>query len=161
MFDCGEQSLNKWLYGQARQSMESRDAMTTLLLDDDANPGGDAVIVGYYCLSPGELDASDVPDYLIKGARSVVPVIRMGRLAVDLGYRMRQRGLGSHLLRHAVRSAVECNIAGRLLVVEALHERALGFYLKFGFIQTSLPLQAVFDLRIASELIGKPADLSA
>lgn len=147
-FDCGEQSLNDWLVRQAGQSMKRGDAVTTLLLDDDANPGGDAVIAGYYCLSAGEVGRGDVPAHLAKGAPTQIPVVRMGRLAVDRRYRERGERLGAELLRHAMRAAAESDVGGRLLAVDALHDQALEFYLHMGFLRSPIhPLQAVFDLR--------------
>src|SRR3546814_19884366 len=58
-FDCGVPTLNRWLASQARQSMETRDAVTSLLLDDDA--GEEARSAGYYFLSSGEVARDDTP----------------------------------------------------------------------------------------------------
>ncbi len=62
-----------------------------------------------------------------------VPVMVLGRLAVDRGAQGQQ--LGAALLQDAVKRAVAVsnNAAVRALLVHALHERARLFYEHYGF----------------------------
>jgi len=141
-FDCGEAMLDRWLATQARQSMETRDAATYLLLDD-----GDGRIAGYYCLSAGEISRETAPPGVATRAPSPIPVIRMGRFAVDRRYQ--KQGWGADLLREALGSAVEATrlIGGRALLVDAINESAKNFYLRFNFEQSPVhPMQLLYDL---------------
>lgn len=63
-----------------------------------------------------------------------IPVILIGRLAVDL--RFAGQGLGSSLLQDAVLKSVEAArlVGARALLVHALNEPAEAFYRKFGFV---------------------------
>lgn len=143
-FSCGEPSLDRWLATQARQSMESRDAVTYLLLDDDQ---GDR-IAGYYCLSAGSVRKEHTPASVARGAPEPVPVVRMGRFAIDAVYQ--GLGWGAELLREALLSAVSGAelIGARALLVDAIDDDAVAFYRRFGFIESPThPLQLFKSLR--------------
>src|SRR3546814_3315361 len=81
-FDCGVPTLNRWLASQARQSMATRDAVTSLLLDDDA--GEAARIAGYYCLSSGEVARDATPCQMGRRASNHIPAVRIARNSTRL-----------------------------------------------------------------------------
>lgn len=137
-FSCGEPSLDRWLATQARQSMESRDAVTYLLLDDDE---GDR-IAGYYCLSAGSVRREQAPASVARRAPEPVPVVRMGRFAIAADYQ--GHGWGAELLREALLSAVSGAdlIGARALLVDAIDDDARAFSRRFGFVESPInPLQ--------------------
>lgn len=143
-FFCGEPSLDRWLAMQARQSMESHDAVTYLLLDDDR----DDRIAGYYCLSAGSVLKDHAPPSVGRRAPEPIPVVRMGRFAIDSDYQ--GLGWGAELLREALLSAASGAelIGGRALLVDAIGGEAVAFYRRFGFIESPIhPLQLVKSLR--------------
>jgi GNAT superfamily N-acetyltransferase len=145
-FSSGEPSMDRWLASQARQSMESRDAVTYLLLDDDAD--GEP-IAGYFCLSAGEVRREDAPVALARRAPEPIPVVRMGRFAVDLTYQ--GHGWGAELLREALLSAAAGgrHLGARALLVDAISARAVVFYERFGFVVSPIhPMQLLYDLRV-------------
>jgi GNAT superfamily N-acetyltransferase len=151
-FDCGEPSLNRWLASQARQSMESRDAVTYLLIDDAPDKER---IVGYYCLSSGSVTKVNIPEVMAKRAPDPIPVIRMGRFAIDRS--VQGQGWGADLLREALLSAVAgaTVVAARAMLVDAISEAALVFYLRHGFKVSPIhPMQAFFDLRTVAASAG-------
>lgn len=143
-FDCGNDGLNNWLATQARQSMDSRDAVTYLLTDEDS---GDA-IVGYFCLSAGDVAKETLALSLSSGAPNPAPVVRMGRFAVDRRYQ--GKGWAADLLREALlRSAAASElIGGRAMLVDAIDDNAKMFYRRFGFEQSPIhERQVLIDLR--------------
>ncbi len=154
-FDCGEPSLNRWLATQAGQSMESRDAVTYLLLD---GPSGSEVIAGYFCLTAGSIAREGAPDSLARRAPDPIPAVRMGRFAID---RSRQgQGWGAELVREALLSAVSGGklIGARVMLVDAISDEARGFYVRFGFTPSPIhPLQVLYDLRIVEASMGTSA----
>lgn len=148
-FDCGEDALNRWLATQARQSMASRDAVTYLLMDGD-------IIAGYYCLSAGQVTREAAPATLSRAAPDAIPVVRMGRFAIDRRYQ--SQGWGADLLREALLSAHSAAqlIGARALLVDALHEEAARFYRRFGFVPSPIhPSQ----LMIGIDVVGFSAGL--
>ena len=127
-FDCGEPSLDDWLRSRAlknEQTGASR-AFVSLSADDDA-------VAGYYCLSASSLLLEDAPGGVRRNMPDPIPVILIGRLAVDL--RFAGRGLGASLLQHAVLKGIEASriIGARAFIVDALDDDAEAFYAKFGF----------------------------
>lgn len=149
-FDCGEPSLDRWLATQARQSMESRDAVTYLLIDGE--PGSRASIAGYYALSAGQVRQAELPGPMAKRAPEPVPAIRMGRFAIDRSYQ--GQGWGAELLRASLLSAVSAGqgIGARVMLVDAISKDALAFYLRFGFRPSPVhPMQVLYDLRVVAE----------
>ncbi len=151
-FDCGEPSLDRWLATQARQSMESRDAVTYLLLDHASDTER---IAGYFCLSSGEATKDSVPDTTAKRAPDRIPAVRMGRFAIDRSYQ--RQGWGADLLREALLKAVTGGtlIAARVMLVDAISEDAFAFYVRFGFRASPIhPMQVLYDLRTVAASAG-------
>lgn len=151
-FSCGEPSLDRWLATQARQSMESRDAVTYLLVDS----GHDGRIAGYYCLSTGSVRKHQAPPPMARRAPEPIPVVRMGRFAIDSDYQ--GLGWGAELLREALLSALSGAevIGGRALLVDAINDRAAAFYRRFGFVESPIhPLQlfkSISDIQASARL---------
>ena len=124
-FDCGEQSLNDYLQHYARQNDQRGLGRTYVLVLP-----GQKEVLGYYTISSGYVTFDTVPEKL---PRYPIPVVHLGRLAVDL--RMQGRGAGKMLLVDALRRSVRVSEYLGIYAVEvrALHERARSFYLKYGF----------------------------
>lgn len=129
-FACGEPTLDAYLRQQAAQ--HHRDGIsTTHVLVDDANP---ARILGYYSLSAAQLLLTDLQEADRKRLPNYpVPAIRMGRLAVSASEQ--GKGHGDYLLAHAVTrsSRLREQFGVRVLLVDALHEKAALFYRAYGF----------------------------
>jgi GNAT superfamily N-acetyltransferase len=73
-----------------------------------------------------------------------VPVIVLGRLAVDSGYQ--GAGLGGALLRNAIRRTlrVSTEIAVKAMLVHAISPDAHRFYLSFGFVESEADKMTLF-----------------
>lgn len=151
-FECGEESLDRWLATQASQSMTSRDAVTYLLMDD-------AVIAGYYCLSAGQVRRGDATTKIAKHAPDPIPAVRMGRFAIGSSYQGQK--WGAELLREALLSAVAAValVGARVLLVDAISEGAKAFYARYGFQVSPIhPMQLLYDLRSVQMSAGLPAN---
>lgn len=140
-FTCGESSLDAYLRQQAVQ--HHRDGIsTTHVLVDDAHPSR---ILGYYSLAAAQLLLTDLQEADRKRLpKYPVPAIRMGRLAVALSEQ--GNGYGDYLLAHAVARclALRGQLGVRVLLVDALHERAAGFYRAYGFRQSTVNAHALY-----------------
>ena len=127
-FDSGEPALDDWLRRRALPN-EARGASRTYVVCE--HPGNR--VVGYYCLAAGAATHALAPGSVRRNMPDPVPIIVIGRLAVD---RTRQaEGLGRALLRDAIlRTLQAAQIAGiRAILVHALTEGARQFYLRCGF----------------------------
>ena len=133
-FACGEPVLDNYLRQQAAQ--HHRDGISTTHVLVEAAASGR--ILGYYTLSAAQLllmelqerDRKRLPGY-------PVPAIRMGRLAVTAAEQ--GKGLGDYLLGHAVARCLSLRgqLGVRVLLVDALHEKAAKYYRAYGFRETS------------------------
>ena len=128
VFDCGEPPLNNYLQRLALQNDERSIGRTFVAVE-----AGETCIQGYYTLATGKVAFENMPDPKKLPPRMPVPVVLLGRLAVDNG--SKGSGLGALLLMHALwRSQKIATHAGVYAVeVDALHDQAAKFYLKYGF----------------------------
>ena len=129
-FDCGQPTLNDWLQRLAGQ-YERRDLARVYV----AVKEGQHQVLGYYALSSHHVVYDALPEEQTKGLPPIdVPVILLGRLAVDKT--VQRRRLGEHLLIDALRRAdhIAEKIGIRAVEVHALDDGARAFYLKYGFV---------------------------
>ena len=130
-FNCGEQSLNQYLRQHANQDIKRRINKVFVA----SPPETPQQVIGYYGLCACSLDADDLPEEQRRGLpRYPVPVALLGRLAVAEFHQ--GKGVGSILLTDALERIVEVNqvMAVHAVVVDALNDRAAGFYQQFGFV---------------------------
>ena len=125
-FSSGVASLDEWLKTRALSNQETGASRTYAARDG-------SLVAGYYALAAGGVAASEAPGKIRRNMPDPIPVIILGRLAVDATWQ--GKGLGADLLRDAVmRSMQAAEIAGiRAMLVHALDERAAKFYERHGF----------------------------
>ena len=130
-FDCGDSALNQFLQRLAGQQQRKGLGKTYAALADDG-----VSVVGFVTVSAGQVAATQLPPNL-KLPRYPVPILRIGRLAVDT--RHQGQGVGQDLLAFALRLALEFSqrIGLYAVVVDAKHEKAGAFYRRLGFMPTS------------------------
>ena len=127
-FACGEPSLDEGLKRRALNNQQS-GASRTFVVVDEANQ-----VLGYYALAAGAVAHQLATGAVRRNMPDPVPVLVLGRLAVDsraLGIQ-----LGAGMLQDAVSRAmtVSQNTGVRALLVQALNEQARGFYQHYGFV---------------------------
>ena len=130
-FDCGTASLNDWLKRQALKNEISGASRTFATCKD-------LQVVGFYALAVGSVNRKESPGKIKRKMPEPIPVMVLGRLAVDT--QCQKSGIGRGLLKDAViRTIKAANHAGiRALVVHALSEEAKKFYLRHGFLESPL-----------------------
>lgn len=136
LFDCGNELLNNWLRQQARKS-EGVSARTYVVKDA-------ARVVAYSCLAAGGVARDNIPRKMRQGLPDPVPVMILGRLAVDVAYQ--GQGIGSGLLKDALQRTLQVSRqAGlRAMLVHAIDEKARLFYAAHGFIEFPLGTRILF-----------------
>jgi len=146
-FSCGEASLDEWLRRRARNS-EGKSARTFVVCDGLS-------VVGYYCLATGAVDRIAAPKALQRNMPDPLPVLVLGRLAVDSRYQ--GHGIGSALMRDAILRAfgVSRNAGIRALMVNALSDAAKRFYLTNGFIESPIdPMILMLPIALIEQTVA-------
>ena len=92
-FACGEPSLDEWLKKRALKNQASGASRCFVIAEGRA-------VVGYYCLSAGAISHEAAPKAMRRNIPDPVPVVLLGRLAVNRGHH--NQGLGQALMRDAM-----------------------------------------------------------
>ena len=148
-FECGEPELDDWLRHRAIQNEESGASRTYVVCAGQQ-------VVGYYALAAGAVAHAHAPGRVRRNMPNPVPVMVIGRLAIDL--RFQGRGIGSALLRDAVlRTAQAAEIAGiRAILVHAISEDVKRFYERSGFIPSSVdPMTLMITVTEAANALAE------
>lgn len=127
-FSSSEPSLNEWLRKKALKNHNAGISRVYVICTEDSNR-----VMGYYCLSTGSVQRNTAPGTYRRNAPESLPVIVLGRLAIDQAYS--GQGLGVALLKDAIfrTKNIAQQVGVRALIVHALNEDVQNFYIKFAF----------------------------
>ena len=151
-FLSGEPALDEWLRRRALQNEESGASRTYVVCLGNR-------VVGYYALAVGAVAHVDAPGRVRRNMPDPVPVMVIGRLALDQS--VQGQGVGPALLRDAIlRTLQAAEIAGiRAILVHAISDRAKRFYQKSGFISSPLePLTLMITVAEARKAVVEKSD---
>lgn len=129
-FACEEESLNDYIRKFALQNQQAGLAQTWVLSPEDDS----SEIAGFYSLSAAQVSFEQAPaDVTRRQPRYPIPAVRISQLARDKKYK--GTGVGSRLVALALKeiAATAAGIGVRLVLVDAVNERAVAFYESFGF----------------------------
>ncbi|WCG82419.1 GNAT family N-acetyltransferase [Pectobacterium sp. A5351] len=127
-FRSSEPSLDDWLKRKALKNQTIGASRTFIVCESGANQ-----VIGFYALATGSVQRQSVSGALRRNMPDPLPVLVLGRLAVDERYQ--RRGIGAGLLKDAIlrsRQVAE-QVGTKALLVHALSEEAKDFYLHWGF----------------------------
>ncbi len=147
-FDSGSPQLDAWLRERAVRNQGTGASRTYVACEG-------ARVVAFYSLANGAVAHREAPGKLKRNMPDPIPVMVLGRLAVDREFQ--GRGLGKALLRDAIlRTLQAAEIAGvRAILVHAKDENARRFYERFGFLGSPAnPRTLVLPLRDAAAQLG-------
>lgn len=147
-FDSGQERTDLWLREHSLRAQHQGSARTRVLVE-----AGSTRVLGFYAITPHDTHRADLPGAAAGGLR-VVPGYLIAQLALDRS--VQGRGLGGELLLDALDTicAAARTVGGRLVVVDAVDEGAIGFYERYGFTRVggSLRLYAKIS-RVAASLM--------
>jgi len=127
-FDCGQSDLNDFIKLYALQQQKRGQNKNYVACQQDEQ------IIGFYSLNVGAVSFEEIPSEIQKRlARYPVPVVYIGRFAVDKQYQ--NQGLGKYLLSHALNRVCDIAAIGGvvLVIVDAKNEQAAQFYQSVDF----------------------------
>lgn len=135
-FDCGKPPLNDWLRYRALRS-EGRSARAYVVAHGK-------LAIGYYCISAGAVIAKDAPGALRRNMPNPIPVMIIGRLAVDKTCQGQR--IGSGMLKDALQRilGVSTTVGARAVMVHAIDNDAIAFYASYGFKPFPLDSRTMF-----------------
>jgi GNAT superfamily N-acetyltransferase len=146
--DSGEPALDDWLRRRALNNEASGASRTYVVCVGRR-------VVGYYSLSAGAIAHTPAPGRVKRNMPDPIPVLVLGRLAVDRS--VHGKGVGTGILRDAVLRILQAaEIAGvRAILVHAISEAAKRFYEKYGFIAAPVdPMTVMITTAEATRIIG-------
>jgi GNAT superfamily N-acetyltransferase len=152
-FSCGVPDLDNYLKTQASQDMRRKANAVFVMAAPDRPPR----IVGFFTMCAYSLSQGVIPEV----ARRHIPryplvsATLIGRLAVDANYQ--GRGVGAILLYGALRKAYENTsiVGSSMIVVDAIDERAAGFYEAHGFTRLTDSMRLILPMQTVNEVIGE------
>jgi GNAT superfamily N-acetyltransferase len=150
-FDCGVDSLNKWLCNDALRTQRADIARTYVWTVRPEGPD----VLAYFSFAPTRVAREELPSGQAGGQPGYIPAYLLARLALDRS--LFGQGLGSELLADAIgRPAGAAQVSGgRLIVVDAIDENAAAFYAKHDFQPVEVtPLQLVLKISTARKAMG-------
>ena len=152
-FRCGIDELDYYIGKVARQHAEKGISRTHVLVCDENK----TVIVGFYTLAPCEVEGSILDDPRARRLpEHPIPACKLGRLAVATEFQ--EQGLGELLLMDAMSSFLDAaeKIGMIGLFVDAISEKAAGFYEHYGFVRCSDdPLQLFIPIQDIKAALGR------
>ncbi len=124
-FRCGKKPMDRWLRRHALGN-EGRGSRTFVICEGNK-------VVGYYALATGGEEPANVSPDLAENMPKQIPLLVLGRLAIDERYQ--KQGLGKALLKDALARylGISREVGTRALLVHAIDEDAAGYYRQFGF----------------------------
>lgn len=125
-FNSGEEILDLWLKNRAIKNQKANASRTYVACDSER-------VIAYYVLASSSVNASFALGSFKPNLPNPIPVVVLGRLAIDQAYQ--NRGIGRSLVRDAgfrvIQAAETIGIRG--LLVQAISTKAKEFYEKLGF----------------------------
>jgi GNAT superfamily N-acetyltransferase len=146
-FSCGSEQLDRYFQGQVTQDIRRRITACFVAVSNEQR------IAGYYTLASTSVPLTGLPAKLAKKLPRypLVPVVRMGRLAVAQNFQ--GHGLGGAMLADALHRACVSDIAAYAMLVDAKDETAAAFYQHHGFISLAdTPLTLFLPLATAASI---------
>jgi GNAT superfamily N-acetyltransferase len=147
-FESGEAVLDDWLKRRAGRNEAGGASRTYVVCDGNR-------VAGYYSLAAGAVSHAISPGRLRRNMPDPVPVMILGRLAVDRSFQ--GQGVGAGLLRDAIlRTAQAAEIAGiRGVLVHTISDSARRFYETHGFVPSPIdPMTLMITVAEAVAIIS-------
>ncbi|MDZ4658201.1 MAG: GNAT family N-acetyltransferase [Bythopirellula sp.] len=149
-FISGVATLDDWLRRRALRNESSGASRTYVVCEEPKR------VIGYYALAAGAVAHTTASTAAKRNMPDPVPVMVLGRLAVDQSYQ--GKGIGRGLLRDAIlRTLQAASIAGiKAILVHAISTEARQFYERCGFRASPVdPMTLMITLAEAERVLGE------
>ena len=150
-FHSGEAALDEWL--KKRALANHAGGASRVFVTCEGNR-----VAGYYALSSSSITAAIVPGRFRRNMPDPIPVVLLGRLAVDNTWQ--GKGVGRSMFRDAAMRVSQAadTIGVRGIIVHAISQDARNFYLALGFTECAeAPMTLVVTLQDIRAALGRKA----
>ncbi|MEE9354931.1 MAG: GNAT family N-acetyltransferase [Methylococcaceae bacterium] len=129
LFNCGHDTLNDWLKKRALKNQDNGASRSFVVCESHR-------VIGYYALASGSVERLVAPGAIARNMPEPIPIVVLGRLAVDLKYQGQK--LGAALLKDAMQRTLSIaqHVGIRAMLVHAISEQAKQFYQAYDFQET-------------------------
>ncbi|WP_411354709.1 GNAT family N-acetyltransferase [Xenorhabdus khoisanae] len=146
VFDSGVVTLDQWLKNRALKNNFTGASKTYVVCNENR-------VLAYYSLAASAIVINSAPGHFKRNMPNPIPVIVLGRLAVD--QRLQRKGIGRALVQDAALRVIQAAdlIGVRGMIIHALSGEAKSFYETIGFepspLDPMLLMATLADLKIA------------
>ena len=130
-FSCGHPTLDNYILRNTTRDVEAGACTCFVMIDAQEK------VLAYYTLSMESISVEEVSDELKKHIKYTrVPVILLGRLAVDNNFK--GKGYGNLLIADALKRSFhvsQTEVGSTGVIVDPIDDSAVRFYKKYGFTQ--------------------------
>jgi GNAT superfamily N-acetyltransferase len=146
-FDCGDETVTRFLREKAMQDQELELSRSMVLVDSS----GSKRIIGFHTLLMTHVMQAEIPNDRPKIKRGI-PVILLGQLGVDVEYQ--GRGLGEILLMDVQARVDEISrkIGIRALMLDARSEELAAWYERYDFVRFPRSMRMFKSIEAIREL---------
>ncbi len=148
-FDSGVLELDTWLKRRALQNQASRASRTFVVTANNR-------VVGYYALATGAVSRERATGKIRREMPEPIPVMVLGRLAVDHEYQA--AGVGKGLLKDALLRTLSVaeNAGVRAVLLHAISPQAKQWYERRGFSESPIdPMTMMITLADIERALAK------
>jgi GNAT superfamily N-acetyltransferase len=138
-FHSGNALLDEWLVRRAFKNQTLNASRSFVVCEANS-----VNVVGYYSLATGSVHHAQAPRGLRQNMPDPIPVILLGRLAVDKSFQ--SQSIGKWMLKDAVDrvAGVAEQVGIKAIMVHAIDKKAKAFYQHFGFVQSVISPETLF-----------------
>lgn len=148
-FTCGVDSMDKWLHRSARAGQRAGLSQTHVWSESASG-----AVLAYFAITPTSIQSEHLSSRERGGSSGDLPGYLVAKLALHVD--LRGASNGSILLVDALRTIVSAAdaVGGRLIVVDALDDKAHAFYERADFRALSRSNRLVMRVSTARAALG-------
>ncbi|HJG30229.1 MAG TPA: hypothetical protein K8U80_02405 [Collinsella ihuae] len=150
-FRCGDERMYSWFLSRASMWSYLGFCQVYVALDNSG-------IVGFFSLSPTSISPKSLTSSMRKGKNGIEhPGLPLGRIAVRESLQKSDARVGTALLNHAIKRALDISktIGGRFVVLDAKNDELPRWYARHGFrALKGNDLRLVLPMKTANKIVS-------
>ena len=127
-FDCGNESINRWLQRHAWNNHEDGISRASVICDS-----ANGALIGFVTLSSAQIERAFLPKSQQRNRPDPMPVTLLGRLAISISHQ--GQGHAWSLLRYALQMALHASrdVGSFGVITHPINDTVRAFYARWDF----------------------------